>query len=177
MNLELLSTVINELKSKALSLDRHGEKTHQRVFDSSLFRNHSYKLHPYVEELEQSLSELIVHCGFDTNPTKTDYLSERLINQLSAIQREINNQTASRSNEPQLSTHQLHQDLAQHIEWEYRLQTMLLEKTHQLELSLDEDASIIKQAVNTLEQRLFRCQVAKQTLQNRLDRQKRRNSE
>jgi primosomal protein N'' len=173
MNVNDLTDLILPFKTMASRLDKD-KKVHRfsrpQRFDRVLFQVQSHLLLPYVEELEQSfatLSKLQQQAG--AHNEKIAYISERCINQFCAIQREIANQTSQPlERQPNESLAPLYQDRAQHQVWERRLQVKLAQHLQHITqgdgVTEDESHSI----THALEQRLHRCRVAKQNIEQQI---------
>jgi primosomal replication protein N'' len=182
MNVEALSVAINELKLQARQRDKAKGEHYGYLFDQSLFHCKSHLLEPCVLELDQTLTELKKYqAGNHADQAQhVEYLCDRLINQLSAIQRELAT-TTLRSREiqhterPYRSVSQLYQDLSQHQEWERRLEEMLMDKNSQMETMAEYQRQPLQHAILTLEQRLSRCQSAKQKIEKAITRLERKN--
>ncbi len=181
MNVEALFSSIQDLKTQAKQLDGRRGEHRDYLFDESLFHCKSHLLYPCVEELEQTLNELK---KFQTEkieqPQRVAYLCDRLVNQLSAIQRELaTKRLRSGESKNAYSSYrpisQLYQDLAQHQEWERRLQEMLMDKQQQIENMPQHRRLPAQQAILTLEQRLSRCQAARQKIEKTITRLERKN--
>lgn len=171
---EQLIPIIQSLEENAKAIDnKFGEHTSAR-FDRTLFQCNSKLLLPCVKELNQTFNELakeIDSTGKNT-PSTIEYLSERLLNQISAIQREIAT-VGLRRKEPKVfikgyTLDDLYQQLSQHQDWERRLQQMLLDKSDTLTSSVPEHRQAIQQQIINLEQRLARCQQAKNQLEKKI---------
>jgi primosomal replication protein N'' len=177
MNVQSLTLSIQSLKTIASELDGHSRAVSRSVlFDDVLFSSKSPLLGPYLAELELTLSELLKYQNeAELQSPRLTYLSERFINQFGAIQRAVNIQEAEKSTpKPLGSIQQLYQDREQHRVWEQRLQRMVRDQVEQLESnSTNRDHAKQQQAILTLEQRLHRCQVAKQKIENAIARQER----
>lgn len=172
MDIQTLTATIQQLKIQAAELDNRYRRRFKPLFDRALFNTESRLLLPYVEELEQTFTLLTLEPKNGKQSFQMAYLSEKLVNQLSAIQRETNNQSRATVRKSETSISELYQDLEQHLEWENRLKAMIGNKIQKLEQSAEEERSEIEQALLTLEQRLFRCQVARQKIENSIARQK-----
>jgi primosomal replication protein N'' len=181
MNIEALTAIIIDIKHRATNLDASRGEHHGYLFDSSLFHCKSHLLMPCVIELEQTLNELKKYQTAHINhPQHVEYLCEKLVNQLSAIQRELDSpKLRAKESKPYHASYpsisQLYQDLAQHQEWERRLQDMLLDKNRQIETLPVHQRAPIQQAIITLEQRLSRCQKAKQRIEKTITRLEKKN--
>ncbi|MGF1696112.1 primosomal replication protein [Vibrio kyushuensis] len=169
-----LKPILEQLAHQAAQLDRSRGEHHQPLFDERLFHCHGRLLVPCVNET-QSTFKTITREEQANKLTKerAEFLTERLLAQISAIQRELSTQ-GIRKNEPKHSSYYrkpinaLYQELAKHQEWEIRLRDMVREK----ELALKQAPSFHQQqaqkALLATEQRLQRCQEAKLKLEKQI---------
>ncbi|NOH79535.1 prepilin peptidase [Vibrio sp. RE86] len=169
-----LNSTLDALSIKASSLDEERGKHHLPLFDEQLFQCKATLLVPCVEETQQTLTSLIreEETGKLT-PTRAEYLTERLISQIEAIQRELAT-TKIRRHEPKHNSYyqkpinELYQNLAQHQEWERRLKEMVSEKEHQLKHAPAFQKPTLKNALAATEQRLSRCQESKLRIEKQI---------
>ncbi len=169
-----LKDTLDQLDIQAAQLDRQRGEHHQPLFDERLFRGQSRLLSPCVKEAISTFESITRESqnGLLTS-LRAEFLTERLLAQLSAIQRELAT-TSIRGNEPKHASYfrkpinTLYQELAQHQDWERRLKDMVREKEYLVNhASLSEQQSAQKALLAT-EQRLKRCQAAKLKLENQI---------
>lgn len=104
---------------------------------------------------------------------RAEYLTERLVAQIGAIQREIST-TKIRKNEIKHSSYfrkpinVLYQELAQHQEWARRLREMVLEKERAVESAPSFMRADAQKVLLATEQRLARCEAALLKLENQI---------
>ncbi|SHF71387.1 primosomal replication protein PriC [Vibrio gazogenes] len=175
IDLSRLHDLIFSLEQQAIKLDEQRGEQHNPLFDPQLFRCKSLLLVPCITELKNTYHEIVQsqeHQRLTT--TQATYLTERLLNQLNAIQRELATaelrKKESHGLPRQTSISSLYQELAQHQDWERRLQEMIFEEEQRLEtksMGLTEKTSC-QQAILTLEQRLIRCQQSRQRIENKI---------
>lgn len=166
-DLKRLETIVSQLAHEAASTDRKRGEASRPLFDEQLFRGRSKLLMPCVNEIRHEIHALInEQQAGKLQLSRTQHLCEKIVAQIQAIQRELATQ-AIRKNEPKRGQgwrkpiHQLHQDLAQHQEWERRLSAMLKDKSHMLgRCQTLADQRQIQQEILALEGRLARCQEA-----------------
>lgn len=157
---------LEQMKFDAAHLDRQRGEHHLPLFDSSLFTCRSRLLTPCVDEAIATFDAIEREKAHKLLTTqRAEYLTERLLAQISAIQRELST-SHFRKDEPKHSSYyrkpisQLYQDLSQHKEWERRLMDMVLDKHKALEEAAGFNRSHAQQAVLKTEQRLERCRQA-----------------
>lgn len=179
-----LSTLLATLKPQAQHLDQANadKKAHRLLEDNpmfsiNMFRNKSDKYLPYILEVEAEIKEL--NYLLNKNSTTLAYsLLERIEQQLSCLYNAFSaNSTIHREagirqekmkiraykksmEKMMLSSHSLHQKLAEYHEFERRLNDMLIEQTRQLKLATAKKSQEISAQVLLLHQRLGRCRQA-----------------
>lgn len=170
---QLIST-LEHLARQAADLDRSRGEHHQALFDERLFHGTARLLVPCVKEAQATLDTLIrEQDNGKLTALRAEYLSERLLAQVSAIQRELATQ-AIRKKEPKHYSHfqkpinVLYQELAQHQDWERRLMEMVRDKQLALNGAPPFAQQQAQQALLTTEQRLERCRVAKVKLEKQI---------
>ncbi|MZI92782.1 prepilin peptidase [Vibrio sp. CAIM 722] len=166
--------LLETLSVQAANLDRQRGEHHLPLFDDILFHCHAKLLTPCVQETKSTLESLIREQDSKRlTQSRAEYLTERLLAQISAIQREIST-TSVRSHEPKHASYYrkpistLYQELAQHQEWERRLADMVQDKQYALDNAPFNEKQIAQSALLAVEQRLKRCQTAKTKLENQI---------
>lgn len=169
-----LKTLIDELKQQAAQVDRSRGEHHHILFDERLFHCKAHLLVPCVQETQSTYDSIMREQ--ETNrltSQRAEYLTERLLAQISAIQREIST-LSIRKSEPKHSSYyrkpinSLYQELAQHQEWERRLMDMVRDKELSLRQASAFNQQQAQQALLTAEQRLKRCQEAKAKIEKQI---------
>ncbi|MDR9828790.1 primosomal replication protein [Vibrio sp. FNV 38] len=174
VELSKINTLLDQLAAQAATVDHQRGEHHLPLFDEQLFQSRSRLLVPCVKE-SQSVADSIGREQDSGRLTKAraEYLTERLISQIGAIQRELST-VKIRSKEPKHYSHfrkpinVLYQELAQHQEWERRLSEMVLQKQHALNSAPAFYQQQAQQALLTAEQRLERCKTAKLKIENQI---------
>ncbi len=174
MNIEQLTLHVEQMAKQAAILDRQRGEHHVALFDERLFICRSRLLTPCVKEAKATL-DAITREQYEGKLTalRAEYLTERLVAQIAAIQREIST-TTIRKNEIKHSSHfrkpinVLYQELAQHQEWARRLREMVLEKEQAVSSSPSIQRAEAQQALLATEQRLKRCEAALLKLENQI---------
>ena len=129
-----LSSLLEQLEQEATLLDNQRGEHHQALFDPKLFRCQSKLLTPYTYEAHETLDKILCEQSSGSlSPDQAEFLSEKLLCQISAIKRELAT-TALRKSEStgksfsQRNLNELYQSLAQHQQWEQRLKTLVKNK-------------------------------------------------
>ncbi|MCE0492833.1 primosomal replication protein PriC [Vibrio salinus] len=172
--LEELKQLIHSMEDSAKAIDDQFGEHNSARFDKTLFSCNSKLLFPCVQELKNTYHELreALNSLKHNNNQTIEYLSERLLNQISAIQRELAT-LGLRRKEPKVSfkgytVDDLYQQLAQHQDWERRLKMMIQDKSSELTLSSQSQKQPIQQQILNLELRLSRCQQSKNQLEKKI---------
>ncbi|KJY83199.1 prepilin peptidase [Vibrio galatheae] len=169
-----LQPTLEQLAVNAAALDRQRGEHHLPLFDERLFQCRAKLLVPCVKEIQATLDSIIreENAGKLT-PMRAEYLTERLLAQISAIKRELAT-TTIRKHEPKHSSYyrkpinELYQHLAQHQEWERRLMEMVRDKELALQYAPPFQQQSAQQSLIATEQRLKRCQEAKLKIEKQI---------
>ncbi|EGR1982411.1 TPA: prepilin peptidase [Vibrio parahaemolyticus] len=174
MNIEQLSQSLEHMANQAATLDRQRGEHHVPLFDERLFSCRSRLLTPCVKEAKSTLDAIIREQNENKlTALRAEYLTERLVAQIGAIQREIST-TKIRKNEIKHSSHfrkpinVLYQELAQHQEWARRLREMVLEKERAVETAPSFMRAEAQKVLLATDQRLARCEAALLKLENQI---------
>ncbi|EGR1893537.1 prepilin peptidase [Vibrio vulnificus] len=174
MKLQDIALRLDELAIQAAQLDRQRGEHHTPLFDERLFAGRARLLVPCVKETKATLDALLREQKDQRLTTqRAEYLTEQLVAQFSAIQRELST-TTIRKNEIKHASHYrkpinvLYQELAQHQEWTRRLKEMVLEKQKELDTAPAFLRTQAQQALLATEQRLERCQAAMLKIENQI---------
>lgn len=169
-----LTATLEQLAQQAYELDKQRGDNYKPLFDERLFPCKSKRLFPCVEETQITLESILrEEKTGQLDSSRAEYLTDKLVAQISAIQREIAT-TGIRRAEPkhhrymQSPLNELQQHLAQHCEWERRLIEMVKEKQRKLHSLPPFQRVEAEQDLLTTEQRLKRCQEAKRKIENKI---------
>ncbi len=169
-----ITPLLEQLAQQAAQCDRRRGEHHQPLFDQQLFHCQARLLLPCVNEARTLYQTLIREQQSQRlTDLRAEHLTERLLAQMTAIQRELATQTI-RSNEIKHKSYyrkpinQLYQDLAQHNEWELRLKDLVAQKNARLEQASPYQSAQAQQALLVAEQRLERCQQAKLKIEKQI---------
>lgn len=172
--LDSLQPVLTQLAQHAAALDRQRGEQHQPLFDERLFRCKARLLVPCTEEAQSTFDTIVREEQAKLlTAGRAEYLTERLLSQISAIQRELSTPDIRRQ-APRHPHHfrkpinELYQELAQHQEWERRLMEMVRAKEQALATAPSFQQQAAQQALIATEQRLKRCQEAKIKLEKQI---------
>ncbi|WED22729.1 primosomal replication protein [Vibrio sp. JC009] len=172
---EQLEQTLETLVKQASLLDRKRGEHYQPLFDERLFGCRAKLLLPCVEEAQGVLETLIrEQSEGKLTSASAEYLTEHLVDQVSAISRELSTE-AIRKSEIRHGSHYrkpinlLYQDLAQHQEWERRLKEMVRNKKLALQSASPAEAPGAQQALIATERRLIKCQAAKLKIEKQIN--------
>ncbi|MBD1557902.1 prepilin peptidase [Vibrio sp. S9_S30] len=165
---------IAQLSLQSAQLDRQRGEHHQALFDERLFHCKARLLVPCVQELESTFQSILREQeNGRLTPLRAEHLTTKMLAQLEAIQRELSTQTIRESeikhSRPfQKPINQLYQEMAQHQEWERRLEELVVEKARALESVPEHMQTQAQQTLMAAEQRLNRCQESKLKIENQI---------
>ena len=161
-----LSNLLDQLTSQAIQRDQQYGDCHQPLFDQSLFHCQSAQLYPYVEEAKQTFDKLTTQIKLPPNHPQVGYLSEKLICQIDALNKELASFDVRQQESRQRPTKrnglgQLYQNLAQHQVWESQLKAIVTQSEQIYSQAISKDKGFALQKLETARRRLQRCQQAK----------------
>ncbi len=169
-----LGSKLEELAIQAASLDRRRGEHHVPLFDQQLFHCQAKLLVPCVKEAQSTFENILreQESGRLTN-LRAEFLTDTLLAQMSAIQRELSTQGIRKSEIKHSSFYrkpinQLYQELAQHHEWERRLREMVFAKQQALNHSPAFQQAQLQKELLATEQRLARCSEAKLKIEKQI---------
>ncbi|WP_407330901.1 primosomal replication protein PriC [Enterovibrio sp. 27052020O] len=175
MDLTPLKAQLNTLTNQAAEIDKRRGENSKPLFDERLFHCHSRLLTPCVEEAKSVVDSLEQEQSSGRlSPQSAEHLCEKLLNQISALQREIATvsiRQKERSFAPKLgmSTRQLYHELAQHQNWERRLADMV--RHAEADIAQRHTTAEDQQAQKNLlavQNRLARCRESKKKIEARI---------
>lgn len=139
-------------------------------FDRQLFQSHGTRLRDYLEEVANNV-HILRQLVADQRIERVAFVTEKLVAQIGALQRELSTQ-ALRKQERTLkpAPPDLYQKLAQHQDYERRLNLMVQDRESQLDraVSLQEQQQLQRE-IAALEGRLARCRQALMRLERHVE--------
>jgi primosomal replication protein N'' len=197
-----LHNIVLQLQQQATTLDASNQQQHtklmpwqEKLFSSNLFREQSHQFLPFVEELQQRIMELEKALSLSKHQL-AELLIQQIEQQIAALTNAINANEAlhheaqyqrSASKRRVMQKHRasaqsviapsqnLYQKLAEHHEFERRLQHMLFEAELARNAATVKNAEPLSQQVLTLHQRLGRCRRAISEIELDIERAEKRN--
>jgi primosomal replication protein N'' len=149
------------------------QRASQARFDRKLFSTHSTQLKDYLTEVQANLAqlELSVKVG---KAEQVAYLAEKLVAQISALQRELAT-WKMRKNDPQpVVAENLYEKLSTHQDYERRIQIMINDRESQLSIQVTlAGQQKLQKELAALEGRLQRCRQALTRIERAIERRER----
>lgn len=171
----LLQQLEIQLEKLALAVEPHANKrTTQARFDHQLFHCHTTRLGDYLLEVRQTLAQLAQSVR-DNRTESVAWMAERVVLQMSALQREVATQKMrSSERRPAPIKENLYEKLAEHQDFERRLRAMIGDR----ESLLAQQETLIRQQhlqreLAALEGRLQRCLQALKRIERAIENRER----
>lgn len=147
------------------------QRTSKARFDSVLFHTHGRELRDYMSEVQTNLQQLKQSAG-QGHSERVAFLAERLVAQLTALQREMATADLRKKEPPAPAAENYYQKLATHKDYERRLQAMLKDRESQLATQHTLAAQQkLQREMAALEGRLQRCRQALIQIERKIERQ------
>lgn len=165
-NFSQLATILDDLSKQAAQLDRRRGEHHLPLFDEHLFHGKARLVVPCVQEAKSTYESIVREKKHNRlTPARAEYLTELLLAQIGAIQRELSTQKIRKGEIKHSSYYrkpinELYQELAQHQEWTRRLKEMVIEKEQELKNAPSFYQQQTQKTLLATEQRLKRCEEA-----------------
>lgn len=158
-----LANELEYLEKQAWLVDQHRRSSDNPLFDSQLFHCRSIYLQPCIAEAKQTFQCLINEQEKKTIASeRAVFLSQKLSDQIMAIRQVIAAHPISAEKQAKL------EQLAQHQEWERRLIEMIKAKESLVTERAVEQTYQVKHEITQLKQRLARCLVAKNQIEEQI---------
>jgi len=197
-----IQVLLKQLSEQALEVDKINaqSKSHKLLadnvlFSETLFSTQSDKLSPYIKEVEKRIDELqrLISAGkkeFAFN--QIPHIEEQMASIVNAInanqsmhegaQHRLNAINANRykkaAKSVMLSSHELHQKLAEHHEFERRLAEMITDREQKrTENTQAQTQQMLSQEILALHQRLGRCRQAISKIERQIEFTEKRNAQ
>ncbi len=159
---KLLQVLENQIEALSTQIaPQANTPSHQARFDINLFGNHGNRFRDYLQEVRKNMAQL-KQVAAEKRTQQVVFLAEKLVAQISALQRELATQKLRKSNpEPRDTKMDPYHKLAEHQDYERRILAMIHDKESQLgkQSRLSEQQKIQKELA-ALEGRLMRCRQA-----------------
>lgn len=155
----LLQQLEEKLEQLANAVSPHANKrTPQARFDHQLFYAHSTRLGDYLDEIRKSMA-LLRQSVADQRTERVAFMAERVVMQMSALQRELATQTLRKAEVREAPVAEnLYEKLAKHQDYERRLRAMIADRESQLTTcSTLVQQQTLQREIAAQEGRLQRC--------------------
>ncbi|HDL7536613.1 TPA: primosomal replication protein [Yersinia enterocolitica] len=133
----------------------------QARFDLKLFGNHGNRFRDYLLEVHKNMAQL-KQVVAENRTQQVAFLAEKLVAQISALQRELATQKLRKTNpEPKYNKLDPYHKLVEHQDYERRILAMIQDRESQLgKQNLLTEQQKIQKELAALEGRLMRCRQA-----------------
>lgn len=158
----LLQTLEQQITALANNIQPQGDMPiPQARFDIALFSNRGTRLRDYLAEIQKNFAQLQTAVK-DKRTAQVAFLAERLVAQITALQRELATLMLRRKNQPKVVAEvDLYHKLAEHQDYERRLLSMIQDRESLLGTQTTLAAQKkLQQEVAAIEGRLLRCRQA-----------------
>lgn len=168
----LLQTLEQQITALASKIQPQGDPPIPLArFDVALFSCRGTRLRDYLAEVQRNFTHLQIAVK-ERRADHVAFLAEKLVAQLTALQREMATQTLRRKNQPkEVMAADLYHKLAEHQDYERRLITMIQDR----ESLLGQQTSFaaqqkLQQELAAIEGRLMRCRQALTRIERNIER-------
>ena len=143
----------------------------QARFDAALFSNRGTRLRDYLAEVQRNFAQLQTAAN-DNRTNQVAFLAEKLVAQITALQRELATQALRRKNQPkEVVAVDLYHKLAEHQDYERRLMSMIQDRESVLGKQTTFAAQQkLQHELAALEGRLVRCRQALARIERSIER-------
>ncbi|WP_434462489.1 primosomal replication protein PriC [Serratia plymuthica] len=143
----------------------------QARFDTALFSNRGTRLRDYLAEVQRNFAQLQTAAN-DSRISQVAFLAEKLVAQITALQRELATQALRRKNQPkEVVAVDLYHKLAEHQDYERRLMSMIQDRESLLGRQTTFAAQQkLQHELAALEGRLVRCRQALARIERSIER-------
>ena len=168
----LLQALEQQIAALASEIQPRGDTPiSQARFDVALFSNHGTRLRDYLAEIQKNFAQLQTAVK-DNRTAHVAFLAEKLVAQLTALQREMATQTIRRKNQPkEVAVVDLYHKLSEHQDYERRLIAMIQDRESLLGQQTTFAAQKkLQQELAAFEGRLVRCRQALARIERSIER-------
>ncbi|TQI79251.1 restart primosome assembly protein PriC [Serratia fonticola] len=168
----LLQALEQQITALASEIQPQGDvPIPQARFDIALFSNHGTRLRDYLAEVQKNFAQLQTAVK-DNRTAHVAFLAEKLVTQLTALQREMATLALRRKNQPKETVDvDLYHKLAEHQDYERRLISMIEDRENLLGQQTTFAAQKkLQQELAAIEGRLVRCRQALTRIERSIER-------
>lgn len=159
---KLLQVLESQIETLSAQLAPQANTPSQQArFDLNLFSNHGNRFRDYLQEVRKNMAQL-KQVVAENRLQQVAFLAEKLVAQISALQRELATQKLRQSNpEPRENQLDPYHKLAEYQDYERRLLAMIQDRESQLgKQNLLSEQQKMQKELAALEGRLMRCRQA-----------------
>lgn len=159
---KLLQVLESQIEALSAQVDPQANMPSQQArFDLKLFGNHGNRFRDYLLEVHKNMAQL-KQVVAENRTQQVAFLAEKLVAQISALQRELATQKLRKTNpEPKYNKLDPYHKLAEHQDYERRILAMIQDRESQLgKQNLLTEQQKIQKELAALEGRLMRCRQA-----------------
>lgn len=159
---KLLQVLESQIEALSAQVGPQGNMPSQQArFDLKLFGNHGNRFRDYLLEVHKNMAQL-KQVVAENRTQQVAFLAEKLVAQISALQRELATQKLRKTNpEPKYNKLDPYHKLAEHQDYERRILAMIQDRESQLgKQNLLAEQQKIQKELAALEGRLMRCRQA-----------------
>lgn len=170
---KILHTLDQQIESLAQAINPIGHvPTQQARFDVALFTTKGTRLRDYLTEVRYNMEQLS-QVVIEKRTAQVAFIAERLVAQITALQRELATQTLRKNNQtPERKNQDNYSKLAEHQQYERRLIAMIHDRESAMgKLAAFSDQQRVQQELAALEGRLMRCRQALSKIERYIERQ------
>ena len=167
--IEKIEEKVEQLLHKAQTHHLFEQDHRYPIYDEQLFNQKGTSIAECIKETRAVFDVLKNHTHQPkATPERTRYLAEKLINQITAIEKTLEENTAAfyHENDQQIQIRQLIEQLKQHQEWERRL--LIMVKEAELALRHSQQTEYARHKLIHVQSRLRRCQQAKLVIEKNI---------
>ncbi|CFQ74635.1 TPA: primosomal replication protein [Yersinia enterocolitica] len=159
---KLLQVLESQIEALSAQVGPQANMSSQQArFDLKLFGNHGNRFRDYLLEVHKNMAQL-KQVVAENRTQQVAFLAEKLVAQISALQRELATQKLRKTNpEPKYNKLDPYHKLAEHQDYERRILAMIQDRESQLgKQNLLTEQQKIQKELAALEGRLMRCRQA-----------------
>lgn len=163
------------LEQEARQIDKKRGESKKPLFDVTVFRCLAHFLTPCVRESQQLLDQIKTEqANQRLSSAHAGYLCQRLVHQISALQREMATQNirateysiARQKENKTLNLNDLHDNLSKHQGWQRELELQIIDATKLLEkCNNHHQKSELEKRIAKTEIRLEKCKASKKKIE------------
>jgi len=171
----LLQSLEQQIENLAREIEPIAHATAQQArFDVALFSTKGTRLREYLVEVRTNFAQLCQVVN-ENRSAQVAYVAERLVSQITALQRELATQTLRKADkQKEVKSSDFYSKLVEHQQYERRIIAMIEDRESQLgKLATFKEQQHMQKELAALEGRLMRCRQALIKIERSIERQER----